>query len=708
MNKTEILAPCGDYNSVLCSINAGADAVYLGGPMFSARAYATNLSIDEIISAINYAHLHNKKIYLTVNTLLKNDEIMAAVNMIKPLYEAGLDAVIIQDLGLLDILQKNFSLMEIHISTQMSVMSRLGVRFFKGGNVTRVVPARELSADEIVKLKEEGLEIECFVHGAMCYSYSGKCLFSSIAGGRSGNRGRCAGPCRKSYDLIDLEGKTVCSNCYPISMKDMCTIEDMNLLLEANVDSFKIEGRMKAKEYSAGVSAIYKKYVENYRSGNDLVISKKDKKILSNLYVRSELQSGYLKKQNGKDMISLSSPAYNSVNENLINDIRLQFGNIAKIPIDITVNVFKDTLLSGIISYGEINVYAETVLVEAAKNSPVTEELIARQMCKLGNTNYFCDNCLVNTDNQSFVSTSTINELRRKLIEEFENELFSKRKGYVDFKSLELNKNNNQIKTNKARTILGVSNKSQYEQCIIHKQFNEYIIDLFSDIWSEKNFENKKIFVRLPAIIRDNKLDIIEKQLERILHCHNISGIYVNSIDGLMLAMKYFSKNQIYGDIGIYAFNDYSVDYLNSYMCEYTASLELNEKNLKAFSNINNRQLLIYGYIPVMYSANCLVNTANVCNKKEHGMYLKDENKRMFFSKCNHNLCYNTIYNNVPLCLFSEIDKIDMDYSAFRLDFTYEKAEEISNILENYQSRKKIGDGGNNNYTLGHYKRGVE
>ena len=245
----ELLAPAGDLQGAVGAINAGADAVYLGAEEFSARAYAKNLSVEEIIEILHYAHLYHRKIYLTMNTLLKTVEWERAIAVLDKLYQAGLDAVIVQDLGLIRSLDHYFHKMEIHASTQLAVLSSAGMEWLKQFHVTRVVPGRELSLAELKEMKQTGLELECFIHGAMCYSYSGRCLMSSLAGGRSGNRGRCAGPCRKLYHQPGQE------MAYLLSMKDMCSVDRMKQLMEAGIDSFKIEGRMKAAEYTAGVTS---------------------------------------------------------------------------------------------------------------------------------------------------------------------------------------------------------------------------------------------------------------------------------------------------------------------------------------------------------------------------------------------------------------------------------------------------------------------
>ena len=262
--KVEILAPAGSYESMVAAVNAGANAVYIGGSRFGARAYADNLDEEAMIRAIDFVHLHNCRIYMTVNTLVKEKELPELYGYLKPYYEAGLDAVLVQDLGVFSYIREHFPDLPLHISTQMTVTGKYSAADLKRMGAVRVVPARELSLKEIREISEAtGLEVETFVHGALCYCYSGQCLFSSLIGGRSGNRGRCAQTCRLPFDVEKgdkvLGGK---NEKYVLSLKDLCTLDLLPEILEAGVCSLKIEGRMKSPRYTAGVVSIYRKYVD--------------------------------------------------------------------------------------------------------------------------------------------------------------------------------------------------------------------------------------------------------------------------------------------------------------------------------------------------------------------------------------------------------------------------------------------------------------
>ena len=263
--KHELLAPAGSLDICKAVIHAGADAVYLGGSKYGARAFAQNFSESEVLEALDFAHLYGRRIMLTVNTLLKNREMGRKLyEYLKPFYEHGLDAVIVQDYGVFQFVRKYFPELPVHASTQMSVANVQGARFLQKQGAARIVTARELSLPEIRRIYDEtGVEIESFIHGALCYCYSGQCLMSSLFGGRSGNRGRCAQPCRLSYQVTDETGKVYHrKEKYPLSPKDLCAVELLPQLCEAGIYSFKIEGRMKSLEYAAGVTGIYRKYLD--------------------------------------------------------------------------------------------------------------------------------------------------------------------------------------------------------------------------------------------------------------------------------------------------------------------------------------------------------------------------------------------------------------------------------------------------------------
>lgn len=338
-SKIEVLAPCGDYDILIAAVHAGADACYIGGNSFGARAYATNFDEETIKKAVTYAHLHGVKVYLTVNTLLKQEELPALYEYIWPFYEIGGDALIIQDLGVFSYVRKQFPDIAIHCSTQMNITSRYGAEFMKQQGATRVVTAREMSLAEIRAIKEHvDIEVETFVHGAICYSYSGQCLMSSLAGGRSGNRGRCAQPCRKCYD-----------KSYLLSMKDMCALSLIPKLIDAGIDSLKIEGRMKNAYYVASTVHAYRTIVDDCLQGK--FDPKKAEALtfeLANIYNRGGFSDGYFFRHNGEEMISKNRP--NNQGVAVGNLERIENGTIT---LRLTEAVYRQDVLELVTKNGE-------------------------------------------------------------------------------------------------------------------------------------------------------------------------------------------------------------------------------------------------------------------------------------------------------------------------------------------------------------------
>ena len=298
----ELLSPVGDFDCLKAAVQNGADAVYFGANSFSARAFASNFDDDTLKKAINYAKIRGVKTNLTLNTLIKNDEMYNAIALAKKAYEYCIDAIIVQDLGLARYMIKNFPGLAVHASTQMSVHNLEGILTLQNMGFSRVVLSREHSIQEIEHIcKNSNVEIEAFVHGALCISYSGQCLFSSMVGGRSGNRGKCAQPCRLPYEL--LENDTTIDKGYLLSPRDLCGLEYLPQLVKAGVTCLKIEGRMKTPEYVATVTRIYRKYLDLAMSKNDFKIDEKDKKDLLQVFNRGGFSNGHLSSTENRKLI---------------------------------------------------------------------------------------------------------------------------------------------------------------------------------------------------------------------------------------------------------------------------------------------------------------------------------------------------------------------------------------------------------------------
>ena len=436
----ELLAPAGSVETMYAAFAAGADAVYIGGSRFGARAYADNAESESLLDAIDYAHLHGKKLYLTVNTLLKEQEMDELYEYLLPFYRQGLDAVIVQDFGVFRRVREWFPDLAIHASTQMIMSGELSAEKLKELGATRIVTPRELSLDEIRSIhKSCDLEIESFVHGALCYCYSGQCLFSSIAGGRSGNRGRCAQPCRMAYS-VEQNGKVILpqQKGYILSPKDLCTIEILPKLIEAGVYSLKIEGRMKKPEYTAGVVSIYRKYLDRYLANPKAPyrVSEADKKHLLGLFNRKGFTDGYYTRHNGTSMITYTAPDFRAGEDVFLEKIRTDYiGTKLKENINGTVKIYqgKPAILSmtaaaacedghvSVLQEKEITVSAG--MVQEAKSRPLTKEAIQKQMEKLGDTDFSWESLIIETDEASFCPVGVLNELRRTGVQSIKDEL---------------------------------------------------------------------------------------------------------------------------------------------------------------------------------------------------------------------------------------------------------------------------------------------
>ena len=439
-NSIELLAPAGSVTALKAVIEAGADAVYIGGSRFGARAYAENPDESDLVSALDYAHRRGVRVYLTVNTLLKETELCELVDYIKPYYIHGVDAVLVQDFGVLKVLHENFPDMPLHASTQMTVTGPYSAAMLGEYGVTRVVPARELSLRELREIREfSNLEVEAFVHGAICVCYSGQCLLSGMIGGRSGNRGRCAQPCRLRYTLTENRGGKIAGRNKPfsgelLSPKDMCTLDFLPDLIEAGVCSFKIEGRMKQAEYGAGVVSIYRKYIDMYlKNGRKSYrVSQKDRKTLLTLFNRDGFTDGYLKRHNGAEMIALNRRTLSEQEEKARADLyeKMHSRYVEKdtrLTLDGKVTVRVKSPLSLKVTEmrtGEcLTVYGEKV--QQAESRPLTEQRIYDQVMKTGGSDYRFRDLTVDTDGESFVPMAQLNALRREAFEAMNDALLA-------------------------------------------------------------------------------------------------------------------------------------------------------------------------------------------------------------------------------------------------------------------------------------------
>lgn len=791
--KIEILAPAGSYESFHAAIVAGADAVYAGGPKFGARAFAENFTEDQLLNAIDYAHLHQRKFYLTVNTLLKDYEIEQLPEYLEPLYQRGLDAVIVQDMGVLNVVRQYFPDMDIHASTQMTVTGVNGAQFLKENGAVRVVPVREISLEEVRNIKSvTGMEMECFVHGALCYCYSGQCLLSSLIGGRSGNRGQCAQPCRLPYTVDGEKG-------YLLSLKDICTLDIIPDLIESGIDSFKIEGRMKRSEYVAGVTSIYRKYVDLYLKNpqKPYWVDDKDKEMLMDLFNRGGFHTGYYKQKNGRNMITIQKPNHIGVKVGTVlsqkgrevqmraltdiaagdliefkneaqryttgksckqgevitilapKGIRLSVGEVLyRVQSPELLNTLETSYSEGKVIeklYGYISLEAGKAAklvvckdeysvevesgqqVEAASSRPLDEERIKKQLQKTGNTEFEFDVLDVELHGEVFLPMQQLNEMRRKALEELEKKIqdsFHRKTAekkvlqeeILDTASVKLSKKENKLSVlvETQEQLEAVLENDNSVACIyVDSNLDKTGLDaeLWKGISDRIHKKNIEVFLAMPRIFRNQTIDIFEQAYDSILtRCFD--GMLIRSMEEYQfLKSKNYSGN-IRLDYNLYIMNRFAKQFWKKQGVIYgTIPVELNKSEIV---NLDSKQdeMIVYGYIPAMVTAQCVTSTVHGCKKDCKITMLKDRYQNEFPVKNQCRDCYNVIYNTAPLYLIDlKEDLEELNAERYRIQFSIENKDEVKQILE--QCHSMFGDQKEDMFiqkesiTRGHFRRGI-
>lgn len=419
MVKPELLSPAGSVAAMKAAVSAGADAVYMGGSRFGARAYADNPNDAGLIDALHYCHFHGRRLYLTVNTLVKEKEINDLYDFVRPLYEEGLDAVIVQDYGVIAFIRESFPGLDIHASTQIASAGFYGARMLKEIGVSRVILPRELSLSEIKNVNMRGgLETEVFVHGALCYGYSGQCLFSSMLGGRSGNRGRCAQVCRLCFEGGHL-----------LNLKDLSTLSILPEIIETGVFSLKIEGRMKSPVYTAGVTAVYRKYIDAYleKGAEGYRVSSYDRHVLGTLFDRGGTTEGYFKKHNGKDMVFKGEkPAQRAVDEAVVEKLKEKYINEPlKRPVTVRLSLRLGRPAEMELCSGKIKTSVIGDMVEAARERPLTEDDVREKACSFGESSFSPETVSIEMDPEIFLPVSSLKNLRRTATGKLEREMLN-------------------------------------------------------------------------------------------------------------------------------------------------------------------------------------------------------------------------------------------------------------------------------------------
>lgn len=812
MKQIELLAPAGSYECMVAALKAGCDAVYIGGDLFGARAYAKNLDEEMMKRAIDYVHMHEKKLYLTVNTLIKNQELEELLyQYIYKFYEHGVDAVIVQDVGVIQFLTAQFPNLDLHASTQMNILMAEGVKLLKSYRVKRLVPGRELCLTELKRMREStNLEIETFVHGALCYSYSGQCLMSSMIGGRSGNRGRCAQPCRKAYHLLEDGKNRDSKNLYYLSPKDICTLELLPDFIEAGIDSFKIEGRMKRPEYVAGVVAAYRKQIdmyfeygkEQFRSfrKKQTIAIKEDENELKDLYNRGGFCQGYYYQNNGNEMMSFDRPNHNGVlvgrlekkngtclqlrfietiHTGDVLELRNSFGDlyefVIKNPIKVDgqssivlknrtnfeigslvfrtknehllqkltnqyINEPLKRMVRGILTAepgNELSFFVETLdqryqvickgsIVSEAEKQPAKEEMIKEHLMKTGDSPFMFYDLEIKLNGSCFLPVGWLKQIRREALLELETKILSasrRKLKYCEYSKLV----QREFSLQAAKISALICRAEQLDAVCGCDEVSEVICELdfiplnkIQDYAEKITKKGKRCYLALPRICRASTYDLLQKQSED-LAVTEVFGYLVRNLEELYFLRienkELFQLKKIILDYNMYTINLEAKAFWYKFQVDIlTLPVELNQKELAELGGAG-MDLIVYGRLPLMVSAQCIAKNVGLCRKMQHNaligaLSLKDQSGYCFPLEEHCLYCYSTLYNSVPLQLFDLQNEIKrLGIRNVRLDFTTEGAKEVGQVLQDCVA-SYFRQGGKapierSNYTRGHMKRGV-
>lgn len=689
MNKVELLAPAGDFSCLKAAIEAGCDAVYIGGKLFGARAFSSNFTDDEIIKAINYAHLFGVKVYVTTNTLIYDKEVERFLEYISFLHKNNVDAVIIQDLGMLDLVRQTFPNLEVHASTQMHIHNLDGASFMEKLGVKRVVLARETSISKIKEIKEKtNIDIEIFIHGALCVSYSGQCLMSSLIGNRSGNRGTCAGSCRQSYSIVDENNNIILNNKYPLSMKDLCSLENLKTLLDIGVTSLKIEGRMKSSSYVYTVVKLYRLAIDSYYKNNNIYIDEKELYNLKKIFNR-EFTKGFLFDEENNKVINMKRPNHQGVEIGKVINYK---NNVATIKLNDEININDGLRIVGKkdIGVNVNNFYINSKLVKTAKKGDIITIKVNDKVEKDDKVLLTLDSKLNEEINNIISSNQRKVLVKAKFIAKEDKQITFELTDFIN-KVVVISENKVTKALNKPITKEEIKEKLnkikdtvyKYESLDIEIDDNIFIpLNIINDL-KRKAFEelNNKRLYKIPykrceykrnvksypkekllniLIFKDEDIDSLKKKYDYIYSSNNIDNTILLLPRVIDKYKENYNKDVLVGDIGYFnkhkvcitdtsfnVVNSYTVAFLHSLGAErVTLSYELTKKQIEILINAYeerykahpNLELVVEGYEEVMISKFSLNKYFN--NDK---LYLKDRFNNLYKIKEKDNLMI--IYN---------------------------------------------------------------
>lgn len=696
MNNMELLAPAGNFECLVAAVQSGADAVYLSGKLFGARSFADNFSLEEIEKAVDYCHIRSARVYVTVNTLILDTEFEELCDYLRFLNRIGVDGIIVQDLGIVQVAAQIVPDLPIHASTQMTVMNSAGVRTLEKMGIKRVVLAREVSLDDIKEIsKNTTAELEIFAHGALCMSYSGQCLMSSIIGGRSGNRGKCAQPCRLPYSV---NGKS--KKAFYMSLKDLAALEHIEELRMAGIASLKIEGRMKGPAYVAAVVGVYRKYIDNPHP-----VEEKDIELLDMIFNRGGLTDGYLTGNKGTNMFALDKPdnpyrkgsdelvstilkSIKTENRKLILDCEIEIRKEAKPEIIVKTKCFKTA-------------YQGEKLTETAKQNPLTVEGVKAQLSKTGGTPFEFSNISVRLDDDVFLSASEINKLRRNVLELFEKEYLQSFRR-MDEDVLYVAKLSNLSEITKSGYVCEVTT---FEQFYALKEF-PYDLFYIPLHLLEENAEyfrdyKEKIVIVPPSIIGENEQRDVFEKIDKLLS----AGFYAVLAMNIALVER-FKKYRIIAGLRLNIFNSYALEFCKKCQAIYAElSPELSLRQIRELKKSLPVQAMVYGRLPIMMTENCVIKNGAGCPCKGNGT-ITDRLGMKFPVIKDGNLCRNIILNCKKTFMAFDMEKIkNAGVNFFRLYFTDEEPEECVKISESFLSNTGYRP---EDFTSGHFVKGVQ
>lgn len=674
IKNLEVLSPAGSMESLIAAVRSGADAVYLGSKEFSARRNAENFDNAALKEAVEYCHIRGVKVYLTLNTLVRQKEIDTAMATAENAYMAGIDGIILQDLGLARLIHSAMPSLELHASTQMSIHSPAALEILKGMGFSRVVAAREMSAEALsqfcAKAKELNMEVEVFVHGALCMSVSGQCLLSAVLGARSGNRGLCAGPCRLPFSADGGTG-------YDLSLKDLSLFKHIPELAKMGVTSLKIEGRMKRPEYVAAATAACRLKVDGKEVSDEL------EDALKGVFSRSGFTDGYFTHALGRQMFGIRTKDDVVESKDTFAALHQLYRNERpSVEIKVSGQFVKDEPAKVTVTCGDISATAIGDIPETAKSRPTTKEEIVASLSKLGSTPYFCNKIDIEADNDLFIRNSVLNQLRRDALENLDKLRSSVPEAVVQ--SVE----DAMPTRNSAEKPIILARVADADHIPFADEADLIAYPIEQEIPTEAN--PKKLVAELPrwieseAKIKDLLLSAKEKGVTAAL-CGNLSAVAIAKSFGF----------KIIGDIGLNLYNNHSLKAASALGCD-SAILSAETTATEAKHTISPIPigLFAYGRLPLMLLKNCPLKNGTGCSKCDKKGFITDRLGIQFPIRCR--MGYSQLLNSAPTYLADKLEDLKkMDF--LYLYFTTEENDEISRIIGEYRN------GGNcpENFTRG-------